>query len=64
VVEAFVAWSRGYAALLREEISPARLREKLERSDLMTDARQIFFWEKLERAAECAAIALGGSFAA
>lgn len=52
VVADFLAWSKDYAADLRADISPAALREKLERLDLMNDAATISSSTRVDYALE------------
>ena len=52
VVADFLAWSKSYATDLRADISPAALREKLERLDLMNDAATISSSTKADHALE------------
>lgn len=48
VVAEFLGWAKGYAAVLRSDISPDVLRRKLERLDLMNDDAKIDSWRDID----------------
>ena len=52
VVGDFLSWAKRYAASLREDISQAALRQKLERLDLMNDAAEIDSWRPVDHSLE------------
>jgi len=44
----FLGWAKGYAAVLRDDISPTVLQRKLERLDLMNDDAKIDSWRDID----------------
>ncbi|MDO8798956.1 hypothetical protein [Phenylobacterium sp.] len=48
VVAEFLRWAKGYAAVLRDDISPEVLRRKLERLNLMSNDAKIDSWRDID----------------